>query len=221
MSLPAHDPQRSLFEVDIQFRELFDSNPAADRFTFFAKNILPQLHALRPQLERMYCSDNGRAGVEPVLLLGVCLLQFMERQPDRQAIGNCTFDLRWKLALGMEADQAAFHPTGLVRFRQRLIDHQLEGLGFDAALQAMRDAGYLKGKTKRQRLDSTHVLGLVAHMSRLEILRESIRLAFQSLHKMDLPSRPEPWVLWWERYVANLPDYRVDADEIKRRFDRV
>lgn len=220
MSLPTHDTQRSLFEVDRQFPELFDANPAAARFSFFAKNILPQLHAMRSQLEPMYCADNGRPGEEPVILLGLCLLQFMERQPDRQATGSCAFDLRWKLALGMEADQNAFHPTCLVRFRQRLLEHGLEGLGFEAAMEAMRKAGYLKGKTKRQRLDSTHVLGLVSHMSRLENVRESTRLALQSLHKMDDLPRPEQWTIWWERYVANQPDYRVEATELKRRFDQ-
>ena len=83
----------------------------------------------------------GRPSQEPVRLLGVLLLQFMERQPDRQAVDCCQFDLRRKMALGMEAGETAFHSTVLVRFRQRLIDHGLEGLGFDACLDAMRAAG--------------------------------------------------------------------------------
>jgi transposase len=220
MSLPKHRPQRSLFEVDMLFSELFDSNPAADRFSFFAEKILPQLHALCPKLEGMYCEDNGRPGEDPVRMLGVVLLQFMERKPDREAVQCCTFDLRWKLALGMEAGEKAFHSTSLVRFRQRLLDHGFESLGFQAALEAMREAGYLGRKNQRQRLDSTHVVGLISRMSRLENIRETMRLALEGLEKQSDLARPEGWPLWWERYVESKPDYRIDKTELQKRFEQ-
>ena len=220
MSLPEFTPQRSLFEPDQQFSELFENNPSADRFRFFANHVLPQIQANRPLLESAYCLNNGRPGEEPVRLLGVLFLQFMERLPDRQAADCCQFDLRWKTALGMEAGESAFHPTVVVRFRQRLIDHGLEGLAFDACLEAMRTAGYLGKKTKRQRLDSTHVIGLVSRMSRLENVRETFRMALESLEKVSSLARAPSWTVWWERYVENKPDFRVDNAELKRRFDQ-
>ena len=54
MSFPSFAPQRSLFESDHQFSEFtdfFEDNPSADRFRFFANHILPQIQAIRPQLE--------------------------------------------------------------------------------------------------------------------------------------------------------------------------
>ena len=33
-----------------------------------------------------YCADNGRVACEPVLLLGVSILQYLEGVPDRQAV---------------------------------------------------------------------------------------------------------------------------------------
>ena len=171
MSLPHYDSQRSFFDADLLYERLFGNHSGAARFVFFSKHVLPQLQAIRPKLEAMYCMHNGRPGEEPVLLLGTLLLQFMERKPDRQAAECCVFDLRWKLALGMEADAEGFHPTSLVKFRQRLISHGLEDVGFDAALDAMRQAGYLGSKSKRQRVDSSHVVGLVSQMSRLESTR--------------------------------------------------
>ena len=185
MSLPDFTPQRSLFEPDHQFSELFEKSASADRFRFFADHVLPQIYAMRPQLEEAYCLNNGRPGEEPARLLGVLLLQFMERLPDRQAVDCCQFDLRWKTALGMDAGETAFHSTVLVRFRQRLVDHGLENLAFDACLDAMREAGYLGKKTKRQRLDSTHVIGLVSRMSRLENVRETFRLALEALENVS------------------------------------
>ena len=50
-------------------------------------------------------SGQGRPGESPVRLLGVSILQFMEKLPDRQAVEALTFDLRW----GMEADEGGFH----------------------------------------------------------------------------------------------------------------
>ncbi|MDP2866812.1 MAG: transposase [Elusimicrobiota bacterium] len=59
-------------------------------------------------------------------MLAALILQFMERMPDWQATEACSFDLRWKLALGMEAEEPAFHSTSLVKFRERLLAHGLE-----------------------------------------------------------------------------------------------
>lgn len=216
MSLPPIQKQRSLFEADVQFARLFKSAPA-DRFRFFSDTIMPQIRELRPHLEAMYCSDNGRPAEEPSRMLAVLILQFMEGLPDRKAVEACTYDLRWKMALWMEADEPAFHATSLVKFRNRLLKHNLVEIGFDAVLQAMRKAGYLKAH-KAQRLDSTHVIGLVSHMSRLECVRETVRLAMEVLAEMPENIRPESWPIWWERYVQSTLDFKADVDTLKQKM---
>lgn len=216
MSLPPIQRQRSLFEPDVQFAHLFQAAPA-ERFHFFSTTIMPQLRALRPQLETMYCSDNGRPAEEPSRMLAVLILQFMEGLPDRRAAEACTYDLRWKMALWMESDEEAFHATSLVKFRNRLLNHNLAELGFDAVLQAMRKAGYLKAH-KAQRLDSTHILGQVSHMSRLECVRETVRLALEVLAEAPEQERPEAWAIWWERYVESSPDFRSDIETLKHKM---
>jgi len=216
MSLPPVRKQRSLFEPDVQFARLFESAPA-DRFRFFSDTIMPQLMELRPKLEVMYCADNGRPAEEPARMLAVSILQFMEGLPDRKAAEACTYDLRWKMALWMESDEQAFHPTSLVKFRNRLLKHELVDLGFDAVLEAMRKAGYLKAH-RAQRLDSTHVLGLVSHMSRLECVRETVRLALEALEAMPELARPEEWPSWWERYVESSVDFKADVETLKQKM---
>jgi len=62
---------------------------------------------------------------------------------------------------------------------------------------------------KAQRLDSTHVLGLVSQMSRLEGVRESLRLA---------PARPAAWPVWWERYAESRPDYQAPREALAERM---
>jgi len=216
MSLPRIHNQRSLFDPDIQFAKLFELAPA-ERFRFFGDTIIPKLLELRPELEAMYCADNGRPAEEPTRMLAVLILQFMEGLPDRKAVEACTYDLRWKMALGMESDETSFHATSLVKFRNRLLKHNLLGIGFDAVLGAMRKAGYLKAH-KAQRLDSTHVVGLVSHMSRLECVRETIRLALEVLEQLPQEELPEVWPTWWERYVQSSVDFKTDLETLKEKM---
>lgn len=218
MSLPKLNLQRTFFEPEILFPGLGKA-PGAERFSFFAERILPELRKQRPVLEKMYCVDNGRPAEEPVRMLAALILQFMERMPDRQAAEACSFDLRWKLALGMEADEPAFHPTSLVKFRERLLAHGLEQLGFEAVLEQMSSAGYLAKRT-RQRLDSTHIIGLVSHMTRLDCVRETLRLALEDLAQIEKLPRPAAWALWWERYVESRIDYKSSGDILRLKMSQ-
>ena len=117
MSLPVAKVQRSFFDVPVLLEGFFKP---FDRYRLFRKKILPALQAKRAQLCALYCEDNGRPAVEPVLVLGVSLLQFMEKVPDRKALEHVKLHLGWKYALDLELDEKGFHHTTLVNFRQRL-----------------------------------------------------------------------------------------------------
>lgn len=216
MSLPRLNAQRTIFETEMLFPRLSKAK-GAERFRFFSERIFPELIKRRPELEKMYCVDNGRPAEEPVRMIGVVMLQFMERVPDQQATEACEYDLRWKLALRMEADEPAFHPTSLVKFRNRLLAHGLERLGFEAVLEQMRAAGYLP-KRSRQRLDSTHIIGLVSRMSRLECMRQALRLALEELEPVEKLPRPVAWAQWWERYVESQVDYKSTGEILRQKM---
>jgi hypothetical protein len=55
------------------------SQSGAKRFNLFREKVWPALAAQRPLLEKMYCRENGRPAEEPIRMLGVLILQFMER----------------------------------------------------------------------------------------------------------------------------------------------
>jgi hypothetical protein len=97
MTLPQHDPQGSFFDVSFLAENLFDGK---DRYSLFRREVLPALEAGRKELGTMYCADNGRPSLDPVLVAGVTLLQFMEKAPDRQALERVRFHLGWKQAPG-------------------------------------------------------------------------------------------------------------------------
>jgi transposase len=215
MSLPTFDRQSSLFGSVISLAAgLFSET---DRYKLFAQKIWPILASKRPQLEACYVATNGRAAFEPVALLGAVILQFLERAPDRQAADLVRYHLGWKLALNLELGQCGFHPTTLVSFRQRLQESQQAKIAFDAVLEALQAEG-LVPKRGKQRLDSTHVLGLVARLSKLECIRETLRLALEELAPL-LPERQRPdfWGLFWERYVESKIDYKSTEATLKQK----
>jgi hypothetical protein len=153
-----------------------------------------------------------------VLLLGVSLLQFLEAIPDRQAIEMLRYHAGWNLALNCQLGDQVFHPTTLVHFRQRLLEKDLSAIGFQAVLDALADAGLVQ-RRNRQRLDSTQMLGRVSRMSRLDCVRETLRLALREISQI-LPSAEQPswWLLLWERYVDTQTDYRASVETLARKL---
>ncbi|MGH9556835.1 MAG: transposase, partial [Terriglobales bacterium] len=208
------DPQTHLFGLQARSSDVFGET---DRYRLLAQKIYPLRVAARPKLAGCYCVNNGRPGVEPVLLMGVSVLQFLERVPDRQAVERVKYHLGWKPALAQELDGEVFDPTVLVRFRERLVEHRQGQLAFETVLGGLREAGLVRDKGK-QRLDSTHVLGQVARMSTLECVRESLRLALEELAEtLTEGQRPEFWNRLWERYVDSQLDYQASAETLKQK----
>ena len=217
MSLPDFKRQTQLF--GIYGPAGLELDPG-DRYRLFAEKIYPLLVGARGELEQCYCRENGRPSVEPVLVLGVTLLQFVEKVPDREAVERLRYHLGWKYALNHEMNEGVFDSTVLVRFRSKLLEHEQGRLLFEGILKVLQEAGLIPRKYK-QRLDSTHVLGMIAKMSRLECVRESVRLA---LRELDLilgeSQRSEFWEMLWERYVESKLDYKTPEVELKNKMEQ-
>lgn len=215
MSLPAFSTQAELFSTAGLGRSLFGP---ADRYRLFAQQVFPVLARVRPQLAAAYSAANGRAACEPVLLLGVSLLQYLEGAPDRQAVELLKYHAGWNFALNRQVGDDLFHPTTLVHFRQRLVEHDLSPAAFVAVLDALIAAG-LVARQSRQRLDATQMFGRVSRMSRLDCVRESLRLALLELAAAVAENqRPAGWPQLWERYVDSQADYRASAETLARKL---
>jgi transposase len=215
MSLPAFSTQSELFSTAGLSRSLFEPT---DRYRLFAKLVYPRLAQVRSELAGCYCEENGRSAVEPVLLLGVSVLQYVEGVPDRQAVERLKYHAGWSFALNRQIGDELFHPTTLVNFRQRLVEHDLSLVAFGMVLEALIEAG-LVPRQSRQRLDSTQMFGRVSRMSRLDCVRETLRLALQELAgALEAQARPRFWAAQWERYVENQLDYRLSAEGLTRKL---
>src|SRR5713226_979263 len=165
------------------------------------------------EFEDLYAED-GRPGINAVVLALITIFQFLEKLPDRAAASMAVMRLDWKYALRQEVSWRGFHYSDLCNFRKRLLAHGREGVVFERILAYLRERGYVKGGGK-QRTDSTHIVGQVMDLSRLEMVWETIRVALNALISTDAP-----WVLKWlpasfvELYSARRSDYRLSPSEI-------
>src|SRR6266511_1419153 len=146
MSVRPVDAQRSFYHTDYLAGDLFGP---ANRYRLFREKIWPRLLELAPKLEALYCAENGRPPIDPVLLCGVTLLQFMEKVADRGASEHRVYHLGWKYALDLELDYDGFHSTVLVYFRDRLEDNQAERMIFDGIVKLLEDLEHEVGRKKR------------------------------------------------------------------------
>jgi len=219
MSLPRHLPPAEPDQDLLALFEQPDRVPKAVRrqaefFLFFARTVFPLLETYRDRLAVVYTVDNGRPAWDPVRLLGVLVLQFVLRVADRQAAELVQYDQRWRLALHLTPAEATFDPSVLVVFRNRLVEGAQEGLAFAAVLDYLVEQGWIP-KRSRQRLDSTHVRGLLSLMNRLECARETIRLLLEDVEADG--ALPDAWSAYWELYVESKVDPRAKAPALEAK----
>lgn len=219
MSLPRVLPPVEANSGLLALFERPEQIPAAVRrlanfFVCFASTIFPMLETYRSRLEALYCKDNGRPAWDPVRLLGVLILQYVMRTTDSQTAEAVQYDLRWRLALHLRTNDAACDPSLLVIFRNRLLQNGEESLAFEAVLNYLVEQGWVP-KRSRQRLDSTHVWGLLSTMNRLECIRETIRLFLKDVEADCL--FPENWSVYWKRYVKSKLDPRAGMKALQAK----
>ncbi|HEY8694613.1 MAG TPA: IS1182 family transposase [Chloroflexota bacterium] len=122
-----------------------------------------------------YCLTNGRRSVAPSILATTLVLQFHDRVSDEEAVQRATFDLRWKVALGLELEQVPFVKSTLQEFRARLIANQEQQHIFKESLQAAKRAGFpTLHKKLKVALDTAAILGAAAVKDTFNLLGDGI-----------------------------------------------
>lgn len=165
--------------------------------------------------EELFPND-GQPALSPVRLSLVLILQFAEGLSDRQAADAVRSRIDWKYVLCLELDDPGFHYSVLSEFRTRLLENKAEHVLFEKLLARCMDKGLIK-KRGKQRRDSTHVLGMIHTLNRVELVGETMRHALNTL----AVAAPE-WMLahsqpdWIDRYGPQVRDYRLPDNETKR-----
>ena len=114
-----------------------------DRYRLCAQKIDPLWVAGRPELAALYCPDNGRSAVAPVLLAGVSLWPYLAGVPERQAEAWLRYHAGWNFALNRNVEWSTHCQDWPLRARcvGPSPKHRTLVVGeYDTALQARRAA---------------------------------------------------------------------------------
>jgi len=161
----------------------------------------------------MYSSIGGPA-LSPALLSLVLIFQMLEKLPDRLATEAVRLRIDWKYALHLPLDWAGFHFTNLGHFRNRLLKNEAEYRVFERLLEKIVEMGFMRRRGK-QRTDSMSVLGLIAKLSRLEMIWETLRMALKAIQAQD-----ETWLeetvpeAYLKQYMVRQHDYDLKDGQI-------
>ena len=151
-----------------------------------------------------YCPDNGRDSVPPSLLATALLLQSHDKVSDAEAKARADFDLRWKVALGIEAEDRPFAKSTLQVFRAQLILHDKVREVFESSLRQARKSGCLKGRGMRVALDTTNILGRGAVKDTYNLLADGIVKLLRALAAVEqAPVREWAQAREYERYLGS------------------
>ena len=151
-----------------------------------------------------YCPDNGRDSVPPSLLATALLLQSHDKVSDAEAKARADFDLRWKVALGIEVEDRPFAKSTLQVFRAQLILHGKVLEVFESSLRLARESGCLKGRGMRVALDTTNILGRGAVKDTYNLLADGIVKLLRALAAVERTAVRE-WAQarGYERYLGS------------------
>ena len=185
------------------------------------------LASLRGQLfsdddfAEIYCPDNGRDSVPPSLLATALLLQTYDRVSDAEAKARADFDIRWKVALGIEIEDRPFAKSTLQMFRAQLILHDKVREVFEGSLRLARQSGYLKKRGMRVALDTTYILGRGAVKDTYNLLADGIVKLLRALAAVANATLPA-WAeaQGYERYFGSSIKGEATIDWSDRKARR-
>ena len=187
--LGVRSAQRGLLEADHLYLDY------VGRGSFYGFLASLRGHLFRDEeFAELYCPDNGRDSVPPSLVATALLLQAYDKVSDAEAKQRADFDIRWKVALGIEVEDRPFAKSTLQLFRAQLILHDRVRAVFQRSLQFARQTGYLKGRRMKVAVDTTYILGRGAVKDTYNLLADGIVQVVRALSDLD-GTRPEEWAL--------------------------
>jgi transposase len=215
--LRKRSPQRGLFEAD----HLYLGFVGEDTFYgFLARHRGELFHD--EDFAEFYSPDLGRPSVPPSLLATALLLQSHDRVSDEEAKARADYDLRWKVALGVEVEARPFAKSTLQLFRAQLVLKEKMREVFQRSLEYALQSGYLKRRKLRAVLDTTYILGRGAVKDTYNLLADSIRQLLRALAQAE-GGELTAWAAGhgYERYMASSikGEAGVDWDDEQSRSE--
>jgi len=125
--------------------------------------------------EGLYGNTHGRPSIPPSQLCIALLLQTYDGVSDEEAIDRTAYDLRWKVALGLEISEKLCAKSTLQLFRSKLVLNDAYQQIFNKSIEVCREAGLLKRSKLRAAIDTTPILGRGAVKDTFNLVSDQIR----------------------------------------------
>ena len=191
--------QRGLWEAD----RLYLDHVGKDTFYGLLASLRGRLFR-DADFAAFYCADNGRDSIPSSLLATALLLQAHGKVSDAEAKARADFDIRWKVALGIEVEDRPFAKSTLQVCRAQLILHDKVREVFESSLRIARESGYLKRRSMKVALNTTSILDRGAVRDTFNLLAEGVvklMLALAAVERVAV----EEWAQarGYERYLAS------------------
>ncbi len=122
----------------------------------------------------LYCRNNGRPSVPPSVAVSILFLRAYDGVSFVEAIERTKYDLRWKVALGLEMEDVPIQKSALQEFQARLVLHEQGEALLKKSIDEARRAGYVTSRKIRVALDTTPTLGKGAVKDTYNLLAEGI-----------------------------------------------
>jgi hypothetical protein len=162
-------PQDKLFAADQIYLDY------VGRDTLYGYLAHNRQHLFRDEdFAALYCADNGRISVPPSLAISILFLRAYEKVSFVEAIERTQYDLRWKVALGLEMEEEPMQKSTLQEFEAKLVLHERGEALLKKSIEEARRSGYLQSRKIRVALDTTPILGKGAVKDTYNLLAEGI-----------------------------------------------
>jgi hypothetical protein len=162
-------PQDKLFAADQIYLDFVGRDTV---YGYLAQN---RQHLFRDEdFAALYCRDNGRTSVPPSLAISILFLRAYERVSFVEAIERTKYDLRWKVALGLEMEEVPMQKSALQELEAKLVLHERGEALLQKSIEEARRTGYLRSRKIRLALDTTPILGKGAVKDTYNLLAEGI-----------------------------------------------
>src|SRR3954470_23047936 len=180
------------------------------KFYVFLREIRAELfdEAFEAELAAAY-RPRGVAPLPPALLAMVTLLQAYDQVGDAEAVVTAQVDQRWQLALGcLGASEAPFSQGALVKFRARMIAHNLDQKLLDRTVALAKQTGCFGWQALRAALDSSPLVGAGRVEDTWNLIGRALRTVATCAAKTLTISRDQ---------VLRAPGSRCSVPEASRR----
>ena len=131
------------------------------KFYVFLRKVRAELFddAFQAEMAAVY-HPRGTAPLPGALLAMVTLLQAYTQTSDADAVVAAQVDRRWQLVLGcLGATKAPFSQGALVKFRERMIAHDVDRALLDRTVTLAKQTGHFGWQALRAALDSSPLVG--------------------------------------------------------------